>query len=57
MLRLAGALLVFGLGSELFGLFSQDGSSAIGQVLGFTALTLAMILMLVGSRTLRNLVS
>ena len=57
MLRLAGAFLVVGLGAELFGLISQDGSSAIAQVLGFTVLTLSMILLILGSRAIRNLVS
>jgi hypothetical protein len=56
MLRLAGAFLVFGLGSEVFSLASADGSP-IAQVLGFTTLTLAMILLMLGSRTIRNLVS
>jgi hypothetical protein len=57
MRPLAGAFLVVGLGSELFGLISQDGSAAIAQVLGFSILTLAMILMLLGTRAIRNLVS
>jgi hypothetical protein len=56
MLRLAGAFLVLGFGSELFSLASPDGS-AIAQVFGFMALTLAMILLILGSRTIRNLVS
>jgi hypothetical protein len=56
MQRLAGAFLVVGLGSELFGLISQDGLAAIAQVLGFSILTLAMILMLLGTRAIRNLV-
>jgi len=57
MRPLAGAFLVVGLGSELFGLISQDGSAAIAQVLGFSILTLAMILMLLGTSAIRNLVS
>ena len=55
MLRFAGAFLVLGLGSELFHLASPQGSP-LGQVFGFTALTLAMILLILGSRSMRNLV-
>ena len=56
MMRLAGGALVVGLGAELFGLLSQDGSSAIAQVIGFTFLTLSLILLVLGSRSMRNLV-
>jgi hypothetical protein len=56
MLRIAGAFLVLGLGSELFSLASPEGSP-VAQVVGFTVLTLALILLMLGSRTIRNLVS
>lgn len=55
MARLAGVFLVVGFGSELFGLISLDGSP-VAQFVGFTVLTLACILLMLGSRTLRNLV-
>lgn len=57
MLRLGTALLVIGVGTELFGLLNPAmSSSAMAQLLGFMTLTLSLILVILGLPSVRNLV-
>ena len=58
MLRLAAGFLAVGVGSELFGLLNRAlPSSPLAQVLGLVALTLSLILLILGLPSIRNLLS
>jgi hypothetical protein len=58
MARLAAAsFLLIGLGAAIFGLISEAGSyTAIARLGGFVALTLSLILAIVGTPSIRDLV-
>ena len=55
MLRLATACMAIGIGSELVGFLAQSGA-AVALFLGFVALTLSLILLILGLPSIRNLV-
>ncbi|MCA1580511.1 MAG: DUF1328 domain-containing protein [Acidobacteria bacterium] len=58
MLRLAAGFLAVGVGSALFGLLNGAmPSSPLAQVLGLVALTLSLILLILGLPSIRNLLS
>ena len=56
MLRLAASCLIVGLGSALYGLLAASPFSPVAQLVGLSALTLFLILAIVGTPSLRNLV-
>lgn len=56
MLRVAAGCLAFGVGSEVFAYVAQ-GSAPVALFLGFVAVTLSLILTLLGLPWTRNLVS
>jgi uncharacterized membrane protein YtjA (UPF0391 family) len=57
MLRLASIFVLVGVGSEIYGLMNQAApGSPVAQLLGFVALTLSMILLILGLPAIRNLV-
>ena len=56
MLRLAASCLVVGLGSTLYGLLAASPFSPVAELVGLSALTLFLILAIVGTPSLRSLV-
>ncbi len=57
MLRLAASCLVVGLGSALYGLLVASPFSPVAEIVGLASLTLFLILGIMGTPSLRNLVS